>query len=220
MHDKLEVSPRSEAPLAVVTEGTSPFAPLDLTRVVGENLRRLRTKRGLSLQRLARASGVSRAMLSQVELGRSSPTINVVWKIAQALAIPVTALLSDASEPQLVVLRADCARLLTSHDGAFSSRAIFPLVDAQSVEFHELRLASGSTETADVRPPGTRENLVVADGRLRIVIGAKAHRLDTGDAILFDADIPHAYANEGTGPLRLYVVLTYEPAARRARAPR
>jgi mannose-6-phosphate isomerase-like protein (cupin superfamily) len=159
-------------------------------------------------------------MLSQVELGRSSPTINVVWKIAQALAIPVTALLSDASEPQLVVLRAACARLLTSHDGAFSSRAIFPLADAQSVEFHELRLASGSTETADVRPPGTRENLVVADGRLRILIGSKAHRLDTGDAILFDADIPHAYANEGSGPLRLYVVLTYEPAGRRARAPR
>src|SRR5579859_404207 len=60
----------------------------DLAPVVGKNLRRLRTQRGLSLERLSRASGVSRAMLGQVELGQSAPTINVLWKIARALGIP------------------------------------------------------------------------------------------------------------------------------------
>src|SRR4051812_14525722 len=60
----------------------------DLAPVVGANLRRLRVRRGLSLERLSKACGVSRAMLGQIELGRSAPTINVVWKIARALDIP------------------------------------------------------------------------------------------------------------------------------------
>ena len=59
----------------------------DLAPVVGGNLRRLRTRRGLSLERLAQISGVSRAMLGQIELGQSAPTINVLWKIARALDI-------------------------------------------------------------------------------------------------------------------------------------
>src|SRR4051812_32114751 len=69
----------------------------DLAPVVGKNLRRLRTQRGLSLERLAKASGVSRAMLGQVELGQSAPTINVLWKIARALALPFSALISTSA---------------------------------------------------------------------------------------------------------------------------
>lgn len=48
-------------------------------------LRELRAVRNLSLDKLAHESGVSRAMLSQVELGRSTPTITVLWRIARAL---------------------------------------------------------------------------------------------------------------------------------------
>jgi transcriptional regulator with XRE-family HTH domain len=220
MHDKLAALPTPDPPIASsIVPSTasateeSPPVPVDLARLVGENLKRMRTKRGLSLQRLSRASRVSRAMLSQIELGRSSPTVNVVWKIAQALGVSVTALLSDARESQSTVLRAAAAKLLTSHDGAFSSRALAPADVAANVEFYEMRLAPAATEKADPYPPGTKENLVVADGTLRIVIGGKAHRLETGDAIVFDADNPHAYCNDGPGSLRLYVVVTYERGA-------
>ena len=96
----------------------------DLAPVVGANLRKLRTKRGLSLERLARASGVSRAMLSQIELGKSAPTINVIWRIASALDLPFAALLGDTGARGVAVMRAATARVLTSHDGAFVSRAL------------------------------------------------------------------------------------------------
>ena len=68
-------------------EVASADASSDLTPIVGGNLRRLRMKRGLSLERLSRASGVSQAMLGQIELGQSTPTINVLWKIARALGV-------------------------------------------------------------------------------------------------------------------------------------
>src|SRR5688572_27668106 len=67
---------------------------LDLRAIVGANLRRLRVQRGLSLERLARASGVSRAMLGQIELGQSTPTITVLWKIARALDLSIASLVA------------------------------------------------------------------------------------------------------------------------------
>jgi transcriptional regulator with XRE-family HTH domain len=91
----------------------------DLTPVVGGNLRRLRGQRGLSLERLSQVSGVSRAMLGQVELGQSAPTINVLWKISSALGVPFSALITARGTPGPHVLRGEQAKHLTSHDGAF-----------------------------------------------------------------------------------------------------
>src|SRR3954470_18406314 len=114
----------------VMSQGALPSADAqalehDLTPIVGANLKRLRVKRGLSLERLAKASGVSRAMLGQIELGQSTPTINIVWKISTALGGPYSALLGQRQGGALSVLRAGAAKLLTSHDGRFSSRALF-----------------------------------------------------------------------------------------------
>jgi transcriptional regulator with XRE-family HTH domain len=181
----------------------------DLTPIVGANLRRLRTKRGLSLERLARSSGVSRAMLGQVELGQSTPTINVLWKVSHALGVPFSALITEPGAARPTVMRGAVARVLTSHDGAFVSRALFPFDQPREVEFYELRLAAASVERADAHPPGTKENLVVVDGALEMVIAGDRHRLATGDAILFDADVPHEYWNHGEAPLRMYLVMTY-----------
>src|SRR5438067_12758796 len=98
----------------------------DLTPIVGENLRRLRTQRGLSLERLAQISGVSRAMLGQIELGQSAPTINVLWKIARALEVTFSALISARTQSGALVLRAVESKILTSKDRSFSPRALFP----------------------------------------------------------------------------------------------
>jgi len=183
----------------------------DLTPIVGANLRRLRTKRGLSLDRLARASGVSRAMLSQIELGKSAPTINVIWKIASALGLPFAALIGDAGARRSAVMRASTARVLTSHDGTFISRALFPVDRIRLAEFYELHLAPRSVEEADAHPPGTTENLVVVQGTLALRIGGERHELGPGDAILFDADVPHAYRNDGDASLHMFLVMTYGP---------
>src|SRR3954466_10696432 len=88
----------------------------DLTPVVGENLHRLRAQRGLSLEKLAQQSGVSRAMLGQIELGQSAPTINVLWKVASGLGVTFSALLTSQQRSGPLVLRAENARLLTSSD--------------------------------------------------------------------------------------------------------
>lgn len=190
-------SPRAEA------EGA------DLAPVVGKNLKRLRTERGLSLEKLAQSSGVSRAMLGQVELGQSAPTINVLWKMARALDVPFSALITSQASSGARVLRAEGAKRLMSSDGSFQSRALFPWDEPRRVEFYELRLSAKGVEKAEAHAPGTLENLVVSKGQVEIVAGPETHRLETGDAMLFEADQPHQYRNVGAGEAVLYLVMTY-----------
>jgi transcriptional regulator with XRE-family HTH domain len=192
-------------------------APPDLTEVVGVNLRRLRTERGLSLEKLAQASGVSRAMLGQVELGQSAPTINVLWKIAQALDVAFSALIAAPRAGETQVLRAKEARRLISQDGSFSSRPLFPPDDGRRVEFYELKLTPFGFERADAHAPGTMENLVVGQGVVEMELPESTHVLHTGDAIYFEASSPHTYRNPGAQPAVMYLVMTYPSPPGRAR---
>jgi transcriptional regulator with XRE-family HTH domain len=181
----------------------------DLTPVVGGNLRRLRGQRGLSLEKLSRLSGVSRAMLGQIELGQSAPTINVLWKIANALGVPFSGLISARQEGSVHVLRAGQAKLLTSHDGSFSSRALFPFDSPRRVEFYQLTLRPGAAEKAEAHNPGTVENLVVAQGTVEIEADGRREVLEAGDAIVFEADVPHTYRSRAAGESVMYLVMTY-----------
>ena len=181
----------------------------DLAVVVGHNLRRLRTRHGYSLERLAKLSGVSRAMLGQIELGRSVPTINLLWKVARALEVPFAALTGGPDVRGTIVLRGDDAKVLVSQSGHFRSRALFPFDSQRKVEFYELRLVPGGLELADPHAPGTMENLVVARGTIEIDIASERHVLEEEDAILFEADVPHSYKNLGQVEAQVYLVMTY-----------
>jgi transcriptional regulator with XRE-family HTH domain len=185
----------------------------DLAPVVGANLRRLRMRRGLSLEKLSQRSGVSRAMLGQIELGQSAPTINVLWKIARALDVTFATLIQAREAGGTTLLKRADAKVLTSQGGAFSSRALFPFDGPRRAEFYELLLAVGATEIADAHAPGTVENLVVTQGVLELRLTRETHRLETGDAILFEADVPHSYVNVGDKECVMYLVMTYAEQA-------
>jgi quercetin dioxygenase-like cupin family protein len=107
------------------------------------------------------------------------------------------------------VLREDSAKRLSSRDGSFVSRALFPFDEPRTVEFYELRLKTGGVEEADPHPPGTTENLVVAAGTVEITIDGGAQVLAQGDAILFTADVAHSYRNRGTVEAIMFLVMSY-----------
>ncbi len=180
-----------------------------LALIVGQNLRRLRTKRGYSLERLARLSGVSRAMLGQIELGRSVPTINLLWKVTRALEVPFAALTGGPDIRGTVLLRGSDAKVLVSQTGQFRSRALFPFESRRKVEFYELRLNPGCLEVADAHAPGTMENLVVARGTVEVAVEGERHVLEEEDAILFEADVEHSYKNLGQVEAQVFLVMTY-----------
>jgi transcriptional regulator with XRE-family HTH domain len=194
--------PPAPLPLLAETEAEPALA-------VASNLRRLRVKRGLSLERLAKSSGVSRAMLSQIELGRSAPTITLLWKVARALNVPFSGLITEPPQKSSSILPARGGRLITNQKGTFSSRPLFPPGESRRTEFYELRLSAGGEEQASPHPPGTAENLVVTTGQVEIGVGRLTHSLQAGDAIYFLADVPHVYRNPGRVGAVMYLVMTY-----------
>ncbi len=177
--------------------------------VVGANLRRLRRQRGLSLDSLAKVSGVSRAMLSQIEIGQSVPSINVVFKVARAFGLPFSALLASSAARRVHLMPAKTAKTLRSTSGEFSSRALFPFSAKRRTEFYELRLSAGGVEYADAHAAGTMENLIVVRGEVEITISCGQYVLPAGDALLFQADEPHKYRNLANEEALIYLVMTY-----------
>lgn len=180
-----------------------------LDTVVGDNLKALRTARNLSLDLLARLTGLSRSLLGQIELGKVSPSVAVVWKLARAFDVPFSVMLATAQPTAISVLRTKGAKRIVGNDGKFSSRALFPLGSEPDAELYELTLAPYSREDAHPHQPGTRENLVVAAGRLELTVGAEHFTLTKGDAIVFGADVPHSYENPDRDECWIYLVMTY-----------
>lgn len=196
--------------LPAVAFDATPGTPEDpIGERVASNLLRLRAKRNLSLDGLARLSGVSRTMLAQIESGRSVPSIKVLCKIAQGLKVSVAAFLDDRAFEGVAVLPARESKRLVSGDGAFVSRALFPFDVSRQVEFYELRLQGLAIEQSTGHAPGTQENLVVAQGVLEISVNEERFLLGTGDSILFYADQPHSYRNPADSEAVAYLVSTY-----------
>lgn len=182
----------------------------ELSASTGRNLRRLRTRRGYSLDRLAKISGVSRAMLGQIETGKSSPTISILSKIAAALDVTCGSLITERADAAMTPLPRAKSKILSSSEGKFQTRALFPFESERKVEFYELRIAPHHAEVAEAHPHGTVENLVVTQGTVEIIAGKlPPHILGEGDAIVFDADVNHTYRNMTGTEAILYLVTTY-----------
>lgn len=194
----------------VRTPGAASDADENFAAVIGANLRRLRGQSNLSLEKLSRAAGVSRAMLGQIELGKSVPTITVLARIADAFSLPVTAFIGRQKEPpRVTLLPANEGMHLRSPDDKFVSRALFPFNGSRKVEFYELRLEIGCDHGSAAHSTATTENLVVTQGQVELQIGETTHRLGTGDAIFFAAEVDHSYRNVGMEPAVAYLVMSY-----------
>ena len=181
----------------------------ELARRVSDALRAFRRDRHLSLDDLSARSGVSRAALSQIEGGRTNPTLAVLWKIAVGLEVPFHDLLGSQSEQAVRVLRAGDALPLRSTDGRTESRLLSPGGSGSETEVYELRLVPKAVHRSDPHAHGTRETLVVLTGSLRLGAGTETHDLSTGDSVYFRADVPHFYENRSTRETRCINVIHY-----------
>jgi transcriptional regulator with XRE-family HTH domain len=185
----LETTPRPS------TRGQSGNAAPD----VGSRVRALRDAMGFSLRDLAARSGVSAPMLSQVERGETSPTLAVAAKIAAGLELTLSQLLRLDEGEHVVVSRAAGRR--RSSRGGHQFEELTPPLPGQraDVSLHSLRpgAATGGPDDPPMHEPGSRETAVVLRGVVALVVDGTRRELREGDAVTFDADLPHHFENEG-----------------------
>src|SRR3954468_1902150 len=179
---------------------------------IGPRLRALREAMDLSLRDLADRSGVSAPMLSQVERGETSPTLAVASRIAGGLELSLSQLLRlDEGDGVTVVRRAD-RRPGGARSRGHAYEVLTPPLPGQRAEVSLHVLAPGSATGGPGDPPiheaGSRETAVVTTGSLRLVCDGRAHDLEDGDAVTFDADLPHHFENPGHGEARFLAVVS------------
>ncbi|MDR0810202.1 MAG: helix-turn-helix domain-containing protein [Gemmobacter sp.] len=169
------------------------------------SLRGARKARGLSLDAVAKLSGVSRSMVSQIERGESSPTVATLWNLTQALQVDFAGLLEGRPAGEIEVIRAAGAPVISARGTGVRIRILSPPEAVGRHEVYELLFEPGGALVSDPHGPGCREHLTVIDGRLRVESGEAAEELGPGDTARYAADRAHAIRAEGTGRALLIV---------------
>jgi XRE family transcriptional regulator, regulator of sulfur utilization len=189
------------------------MALADATRIhIGPRVKALREAMNLSLRDLAVRSGVSAPMLSQVERGETSPTLQVASRIAAGLELKLSQLLRlDESGAVTIVPAAERRRGGSPEHGHAFEILTAPL-PGQRAELSRHMLASGARTGGAGDPPmhepGSREIALVEHGSVVLDIDGERHELQTGDCVTFDADLPHHFENPGPGEAALLAVVS------------
>jgi transcriptional regulator with XRE-family HTH domain len=175
----------------------------DRASSIGDKIREVREKRGITLRALAEEASVSESLVSQIERGKVSPSLDTLMAIVGALDIDLEWLFKDYKRRKAATVTRKAERRVTSTPG----------IEYQQVSV----LRGGSAEhAAEVRwltmDPGAKtgdteyghvgsETGVILKGRAQLAYGAKTYELEEGDAASFSSDIPHTLANAGKGRL-------------------
>ena len=181
---------------------------------VGDNLKRERRKQHLTLDSLALLSGVSKAMLSQIEANKVNPTIGTLWKVVKALNIEFDAVLSgeNMQNKKFDVTRAGNITSLKTGQSSAVFRVLSPLNMADFLELHLVTLPPGCVHNSHAHTAGTEEYLTILSGTVKVTAGENSTVLDTGDVIAFQADVEHSLENSSSNPAELYMVIRFPGA--------
>jgi transcriptional regulator with XRE-family HTH domain len=180
--------------------------------VLGARVRALREAMDLSLRELAERSGVSAPMLSQVERGETSPTLQVATKIAHGLELRLSQLLRLDEDGAVTIVRSGERRTgpttLTGH----SYEILSPPLPGQRAELSRHTLAPGAAtggpDDPPVHEPGSRETALVESGSVILICDGQRFELHSGDCVTFDADLPHHFENPGNRDAVLLAVVS------------
>lgn len=178
------------------------FQPID----VGSRLRQLRQERGKSMRALARASGLSTNALSMIERARTSPSVSTLYKIAEALEVPITAFFREEPPRQEIVY---CRR-------SKRPRVDFPHGHWEGlggeyfighVEPFMLSLDPGASSGPFGMLHTGHEFVMCLEGQLEYEVEDEHFVLEPGDSLIFAAQLRHRWQNQGDTQAKAILVL-------------
>lgn len=179
---------------------------------LAENLKRLREERNISLGQLAKESGVSKVTLSQIEKGeKHNPTIQTIWKIANALKVPYTALIEAPKEEVTLVTYGQAHKnVQKTQDETCSIYCYFPCTPMCNFEFCGMDLEVNASYESPGFKGKAQEYVFVKQGNLKVSIGKNEYILNAGDSLHFFSDKPHVYRNVGDSMVKAVIMNDYE----------
>lgn len=180
----------------------------EFTRI-GENLKRIRTQMGYSLNDVAAKTGVSKTMISQIERADSIPTIATAWKLANGLKIKFESLLTDSAAAQHEVKNITDLTALEDDNGRFVVYCLYPFSPLNGMELFYGIMKPGCCYTSEMHKNSGKdamEYMLVAQGEVELTVSGHVYELSAGSAISFSAKEPHSYRNKGDCDVIAYFI--------------
>jgi transcriptional regulator with XRE-family HTH domain len=187
----------------------SPRPDFDLDQRLGARLKAARLRRELTLDTLAERTGVSRAMISRIERGESSPTAALLVKLCAGLDLSLSSLFSAENQAGPIARRVE-QPVWQDPDSGYVRRNVSPPGTGSAIEIVEVTTPPGARVRLG-RPwsrRGLDQQVWVFEGEIELTIDEATHRLQAGDCMHMRLDGPITYHNPGHEPVRYAVVLT------------
>ena len=182
---------------------------------LGKKIRDLRLRRGMTVQQLAEASGLSKGFISQVENDRTSPSLTTLQDLARALETSVAYLVVEEDQ-MLHVVRAD-ERRRVAVGGNTSSVELCSAWPKRNLELLIAELPPGVSAGDKRHYHHGEECMLCLEGQVSIACGDQHETLQAGDSVHYDGRVPHAIENCGDTTARVIIAMTptaFEPIIR------
>lgn len=165
---------------------------------LGERLRSMRTARRVSQRELARLSGVSHSIISQIEKGEANPSVGLMRKVLSGLSLSLGEFFSMPTQsPEQVFFRhGDLQRIA---DGPLRLLQVGGNVPGRKIQIMQERYAPGADTGANLLTHDAEEGGIVIAGSIEITVGDQVAVLGPGDAYYFSSQVPHRMRNVGDG---------------------
>ena len=173
---------------------------------IGERLREIRLRRGMSVRTLSGKAQFSPSFVSQVELGQVSPSIASLERIAMALGVTLAELFSETEPKAAVVLRVGDRQRLVSSWSRAQIEPLCPFGSASRLESVMVTIAPGGHSGRYAQAHPGEEFVLVFDGEVTLTLGDETHVLRRGDAVTLQSGLPHHWENTGLEPVKLVIV--------------
>jgi transcriptional regulator with XRE-family HTH domain len=173
-------------------------------------LKELRREKGWSLDKAAEKTGVSKAMLGQIEREESSPTISTLWKIASGFDTSFSSFIEEiSSEFNKPVHRGGPTKQLHPTDEKIRVMPLFPFDDHLNLEIFIIELLPTCEHLSLPHQPGVIEHVIVAEGKIEVLANGKWQVLTKGEGLRFNANQPHGYRNASDDVAVIHDIIHY-----------
>src|SRR5689334_2985744 len=166
---------------------------------LGRRIKQERLRRGLTLKDIEAKVGISATHLSEVERGKSSPTVGVLEKIARALGTRPALLIDAATGLPVSHTHPGGRRIFVNEDGSERTESLSESFPGSEISILLRAYAAGTRHAPEIRSHEGEEFIHVVEGSLKVRVGEDEYVLATGDSIHFKSTRPHAYENLGDG---------------------
>jgi transcriptional regulator with XRE-family HTH domain len=203
------MSGRSSAGQTRTAQVAEAISDEDRDQRLGETIRVMRQRAGLSMQEVAKRTGLSTGMISQVERALATPSVRTLRLLSIALDVPISYFFEEhaVASPARYIVRKNDRRLLRLTASGVVKEALTP-VEKGELEFYELTLNPGGSSGTDfVQHTGEKAGYVLS-GRLRLWLDHEAHVLEAGDSFRFPSTVPHMFDNPSQQVARIIWVTT------------